>query len=90
LLRSSGFALRCPLTAPEAPFARAEASPTPRAGRPFHSHPLRLVKQLNRVGMKGATGSLNPGDVSTAANAVSEERSEPREANQSGLSRCLQ
>jgi hypothetical protein len=36
--------------------------------------------------MKGAELWTNPGDVSTAANAVSEARNEPRESIVRGLS----
>lgn len=36
--------------------------------------------------MKGATGSGDPGDVSTGGPEVAEARSEPRERSASGLS----
>ncbi|PSQ07927.1 hypothetical protein BRC95_03610 [Halobacteriales archaeon QS_5_68_33] len=41
-----------------------------------------------RAGLKGATLCGNPDDVSTAANEVSEERSESRDRREWGLSRC--
>jgi len=47
-----------------------------RATGPFHSRPYRLVGQSERVGMKGATRSTVPDDVSTAANGS--ERSAQR------------
>ncbi|PSQ32322.1 hypothetical protein BRD06_00015 [Halobacteriales archaeon QS_9_67_15] len=40
------------------------------------------------MGMKGAALSTNPGDASTTASGASEERSEPRESRERGLSRC--
>jgi hypothetical protein len=47
------------------------------------------IEQSKRVGLKGARRSTKADDVSTAANAVSEERSESPESNASGLSGCL-
>ncbi|TQQ80293.1 hypothetical protein [Halonotius roseus] len=46
---------------------------------PFSPARPRLPDQPTRVGLKGAGVSANPADVSTTANAVSEERSESRE-----------
>jgi hypothetical protein len=40
------------------------------------------------VGLKGAAGYANPDEASTAANAVSEARSEARERSLLGLSCC--
>jgi len=61
-----------------------------RATGPFHSRPCRLIRQSERVGMKGATRSTKADEASTAgASATSDEaRSEAPESNASPLSGC--
>jgi hypothetical protein len=51
--------------------------------------PTATGKPVNEVGLKGATRWRTAGDVSTAgvSNANDEERSEPPDASESGLSR---
>ncbi|TQQ82678.1 hypothetical protein EGH24_04310 [Halonotius terrestris] len=55
-------------------------------------HPIAAAWLANAEGLKGAGGSANPDDASTAgvSSANDEERSESREPSRRGLSRCSQ
>ena len=78
-LCSSSFAVLTPAVLASSRFGETPA--------PFNPTRVGWSVSCSRAGLKGATRWRKAGDASTVANVVSEERSEPPDASESGLSR---